>query len=202
MRSLWRLAVVTLFAAGSARATTMLAADVPSLTRSSDAVVRGTVTSVQSRWTGDRMRIVTDVQIEVEESLKGTPPRQVTVVQPGGVVGDIGQRVSGLASFQPGEEVVVFLEKRPGATYRVAGMAQGKFRVERSTDRRAAYAVPESVGDAVLLDPETRQPVEPVTRPVKLEELRRQVLSVARTPPPADPPRRDPSKPLPEKSRP
>ncbi|MCA3013590.1 MAG: hypothetical protein INH41_14500, partial [Myxococcaceae bacterium] len=34
----------------------------------------------------------------------------VLVKQPGGVIGDVGQRVSGVATFAPGEEVVLFLE--------------------------------------------------------------------------------------------
>ncbi|MHB8873799.1 MAG: hypothetical protein ACYC8T_08955, partial [Myxococcaceae bacterium] len=135
-------ALVALFGT-AAGATTLLAMDVPALARGADAIVRGSVVGVTSRWTGDHQRIVTEVQIEVADRLKGTAPQIVTVVQPGGVVGDIGQRVSGLASFAEGEEVVVFLERRAGGTFLVEGMAQGKFRVERSSDGKAAYAVPE-----------------------------------------------------------
>jgi hypothetical protein len=99
----------------------------------------------------------------------------VRITQPGGEVGDIGQRVSGLASFTPNEEVVVFLQRRPGEGYWVEGMAQGKFRVERSTDGTRAYAVPAPLGDAVVVDPATRQQVQAETRVLELEELRRNV---------------------------
>ena len=59
------------------------------------------------------------------------------------------QVVSGLARFSEGEEVVLFLERQGSSRFQVTGLSQGKFRVERSTDGRDAFAVPER-GDAVL----------------------------------------------------
>ncbi|MBI3182062.1 MAG: hypothetical protein HYZ28_07940 [Myxococcales bacterium] len=169
--------------AGPASGTTMLAQDIVSLSRGADAVVQGKVTRVESRWNGDRTRIITEVDIEISEALKGAPGKKITVVQPGGVVGEIGQQVGGVASFREGEEVVVFLEARPGSTFLVSGMAQGKFRVERSSDGKAAFAIPEVEVDALLLDPATRAPVPPRVRPVKLEELKAQVRAALGTPP-------------------
>jgi hypothetical protein len=172
MKTLVRTAaLVALFHCGLAAATTMLAVDVPTLARGSDAVVRGTVTRIESKWTGDHARIVTEIEVEVAQTIKGIPAEKLTVVQPGGAVGDIGQSVSGTASFKHGEEVVLFLERRPGGTFLVSGMAQGKFRVERSSDGRAAYAVPDSAGEALLLDPQTRQPVSQSKRTMTLDEL-------------------------------
>lgn len=168
------IAVASTVLASTAAATTMLAQDIEALSRGADAVVQGTVTKVESRWTADKLRIVTVVELEVSEALKGAPGRTATLIQPGGVVGDVGQKVSGLASFAPGEEVVVFLERRGGGTFHVAGMAQGKFRVERSSDGQATFAIPEHV-DAVLLDPITREPVEPSARAMRLEELKQRV---------------------------
>lgn len=173
------LAVAFAAWAPSALATTLLAQDLESLSRRADAVVQGRVKRLQSRWNGDRTRIFTEVELEVSEALKGAPGKTVTLIQPGGVVGEIGQRVSGLASFEPGEEVVVFLEKRSEASYHVAGMAQGKLRVERSSDGRAAFAVPEPAMEALLLDPHSRQPVQPQLKPIKLEELKAKVRALA-----------------------
>ena len=155
-----------------AGATTLLAMDVPSLAKGADAIVRGSVASSNSHWTGDHLRIVTEVEIEVAEVLKGGVPKRLTVVQPGGVVGDIGQKVSGLASFTVGEEVVLFLERRAGDTFLVSGMAQGKFRVERSSDGKAAYAVPDSTGEALLLDPKTHQPISSPTLAEFMAQIR------------------------------
>ena len=163
-------------------ATTLVAVDISELSQSSDVVVRGTVKRVSSRWTSDHMRIVTDVEIEVAEALKGSPEKSVTVTQPGGVVGDIGQKVSGLASFEGGEEVVVFLERRGQSRFLVSGMAQGKFRIERSSDGRAVFAVPDGANDARLVDPITRESIGPRVRTMKLEELK-ELVRVAKVRP-------------------
>jgi hypothetical protein len=165
-----------LFAFGGtlpARASSVIQAELPELTATADVIARGTVKKIESRWTTDHRRIVTDVEIEVLESLKGSPGTKVVVQQPGGVVGDIGQKVSGLASFEPNEEVVVFLERR-GSKYEIVGLSQGKYRVERSTDKRSAFAVPSAM-ETRLIDRTTNQPVESRVQPVPLEVLRSQV---------------------------
>ena len=178
-RALRWLAVLALLLALPAAATSMLRREVPELSRAADAVVRGTVRRVESRWAGDGKRIVTDVEIQVAEALKGAPGHTVLVTQPGGRVGDIGQKVSGLAAFTPGEEVVVFLDRRGKAAFSVRGMAQGKFRVQRSKDGKAALAVPESPGDARVLDPATGEEVRPARHAVPLESLRSAVRAAA-----------------------
>jgi hypothetical protein len=173
--------LLLLLAALPAAATTLMRMDVAALSQASDVVVRGSVVRKSSRWTGSGTRIITEVDVAVAETLRGTAPEKtVRVVQPGGEVGDVGQRVEGLASFQQGEEVVVFLERHWAAAFRVTGLAQGKYRVERSADGHTALAVPDSVGDAVLLDPATGEPVtqqqaDSARRSLPLEELRRQV---------------------------
>src|SRR5688572_8873843 len=113
MRFKWQAMglVAALFFGSAAHATSMVGMDVPALARKSEAVVRGKVQRVESRWSGDRKRIVTEITVEVAETLKGEPPPVVTVIQPGGQVGDIGQRVDGMARFEKDEEVVLFLDK-------------------------------------------------------------------------------------------
>ncbi len=158
----------------AAFATTLVALDVAGLTRLSDAVVRGKVTAVEARLTRDGARIVTDATIEVAEVWKGAPGKTVVAMQPGGEVGEVGQRVEGTARFTPGEEVVVFLEAR-GTRWIVAGMVQGKFRVERSSDGKAVFARQDDGGEAALLDPVTRQPVVRAAPVLTLDALRAQV---------------------------
>jgi len=165
-----------------AAATTMLRIELSELAQTSDTVVHGTVRRLESRWSGDRTRIVTDVEIQVTETLKGQAGSTVLVVQPGGRVGDIGQVVHGLASFSEGEEVVVFLERRGTSAFRVTGMAQGKYQVRRSADERSALAVPESTGDALLLDPVTRQPTATAQRTLTLEELKAAIKTALQQP--------------------
>lgn len=168
------LAAATIATVGSA--TTLLAMDVAALTKSSDAVVRGYVLEVTPRWTSDRARIVTDATIEVSETWKGAPKKTLVAMQPGGEIGEVGQRVEGVATFTPGEEVVLFLEAR-GDRFTVAGMAQGKFRLERTSDGKATFARPEPAGEAVLLDPATRQPVAKSGVVLTVEQLKAQVVA-------------------------
>ncbi len=168
-------ALALLFTRGQAMATSMLYQDLAALTESSDAVVHGTVTKSESRWTGDHKRIVTDVWIDVAEFFKGSGGRTVIVQQPGGEMDGIGQKVSGLASFSTGEEVVLFLERQGSEKYRVAGMAQGKFRVERSSDGKATYVVPDGAGEAMLIDPQTGTQVQGDSQPMELAKLRAKV---------------------------
>lgn len=188
MKHLTTYALPAALLAAAAWATTLLALDVAGLTRLSDAVVRGTVVRVEARLTGDGARIMTDAELQVSEVLKGAPGPVVIVMQPGGEVGDVGQHVDGAARFTPGEEVVAFLEAR-GDRWLVTGMVQGKFRVERSSDGRAAFARAEPAGDSVLLDPVTHQPVSRPAPVLTLDALRAQVKAAlpAAPQPPATP---------------
>jgi hypothetical protein len=178
LRSLLFIASISL-APIPAGATTLLRMDLPQLSQSADAVVRGTVQKVQSRWSGDRRRIVTDVEVEVAEVLKGGSLRKVIVTQPGGQVGDIGQRVAGLAAFTSGEEVVLFLQKKGPDRFHVSGMAQGKFRIQRTGPGKPPIAIPEPLGDTLLLDPSTGQATESGLRALPLATLKSTVLKAA-----------------------
>jgi hypothetical protein len=170
--------LVALLLAPLALATTLLVQGVPSLTREADVIVRATVVSSQARWTDDGARIMTDTTLRVTERWKGTTEGTIVVMQPGGEVGDVGQLVHGVARFRPGEDVVVFLVSR-GSRYLVSGMLQGKFLVEKSSDGRATFARQEFEGEALFIDPVTRQPVRPVPTVMMLDELRARVLAAA-----------------------
>lgn len=174
LKWLWALALV--FCGLTAGATSLLYRDVPGLTRDADLIVRGKVLRQESRWTGDKRRIVTDVEVEVTETLKGNERPRILIRQPGGVVGDIGQKVSAVATFSRGEEVIVFLERRPDDSFVVSGMAQGKYRIERSSDGRSVFALPDpAAGDARIVDPMTRQEVHAERRTYALDELRSEI---------------------------
>jgi len=153
----------------NALGTTLVAMDVPALTRASDLVVRGTVVRVEPRWTEDQRRIITDSEILVSEVLKGNVTgKTVVAMQPGGVLGDVGQMVHGTAKFSLGDEVVVFLEKRGDRAF-VVGLAQGRFLVDRS---RPTAMVKGGEDDLFLVDAKTHQPVvEAPKQPMSLASL-------------------------------
>lgn len=168
--------------ASVAFATTLLAVDVPRLTRDADLIVMGTVRSSSARFSGDGRRVVTDTEIEVSQALKGTPDgAKVTVMQPGGVVGSVGQRVEGTAGFRVGEEVVVFLNRRGNTRFDVTAMAQGKFRVERSSDGSAVYAVPE-VASVRRVDPLTQNETASLLKSMPLQQLKAAIAAALATP--------------------
>ncbi len=161
-----------LLLAAIAHGTTLLALDVAGLTRGSGSVVRGTVKSTVARWTRDGARIMTDTVLEVRETWKGAPQKTVTVMQQGGVIGEVGQLVHGTIPFRVGDDVVLFLEPR-GERFLLTGMMQGVFRVDGDDARQAIE------GDALFLDPATRQPVQPASLTLSLTSLRAQVLAAS-----------------------
>lgn len=169
--------LVALSLPASAWATQVIGLDVKGLTDGSDAIVVGRVVRADSRWTRDGRLIVTEVEVTVAEALKGSPAKSVVILQPGGVVGDVGQVVSGLARFGVGDEVLVFLERQGRRTFLVTGLAQGKFRIERTSDGTQAFAVPDDVGEAALVDPLTRAPMRSPLRPMALEDLKREIAA-------------------------
>jgi hypothetical protein len=163
-----------------------LSLDVPALTKGSTVIARGTVRSVEARWTKDGGRIMTDAVLEVTEPWKGAPGKQITVMQPGGVVGEVGQIVHGTVRFTVGEDVVVFLEPR-GDHFLLTGMLQGKFKVETSSDGKAVFARQELDGEALLVDAATHQPVQATAVVLPIEKLRAQVLALSGATAPTQP---------------
>ena len=106
-------------------------ADVESLTAISDAVVHASVVRTSSAWGKGGGQIFTAVVLRPIETWKGDPQGEITVVVPGGSIGELSQTVSGVAEFKAGEEVVVFLrEKSVGSgVYSVERLGLGKFAV-------------------------------------------------------------------------
>lgn len=121
------LAVVWLPSRGpsSAQASLVLAMELPDLVEAAEHIVLAEVTNVSSAWSPDRERILTTVELNVAEAWKGpqSQGRRVTLVQPGGVVGEIEMRVHGMPTFTVGERSVLFLTGTPA---RVVGLGQGR----------------------------------------------------------------------------
>jgi hypothetical protein len=170
-----RLLLLTFCLAPVAFATTLLAVDVPALSRNADAIVLGTVLSSKPRL-AEGGRIITDTELQIAEVFKGKAMGRIVVMQPGGIVGDLGQRVEGTAPFHAGEEVVVFLDAR-GERFIVTGMVQGKFKIERSKDGKEVLAVPEAASSARLIDPITHQETSSGLQPIALSALKVQIAS-------------------------
>jgi hypothetical protein len=82
--------------------------------------------------------------------MKGSPPRELVVEQPGGQIGNTRVNVSGTISFRLQADYVFFLEpsKMEPSHYRLVGMAQGAFRILRDA-RTGMESVAPAPGEAV-----------------------------------------------------
>lgn len=102
------------------------------LVRDSEVIVVGTVGSLRSEWNADKTRIQTVVTIRVDETIKGAVDAgALTVVIPGGEVGEVGEWYSHSVRFKDAEEVVVFAKKDRQGVLRVTDGEHGKFLVEK-----------------------------------------------------------------------
>lgn len=165
----------------TARASEVLPLGLDALCDHSAAIVRARVESRESRWTRDRSAIYTDVTLRVLDAMKGgaRPGDTLKVRRLGGSVDGMGMKVFGEASYAPGEEVVVFLERRGGPrggtgdVLWTVGMAQGKLRV--ATVDGQAMALRDLAGLSLLRAPSSQgSSPAPSTEPrsrIPLDEL-------------------------------
>jgi hypothetical protein len=123
------IALSSLWQSG-AHASLVEALDLETLVAEADQVVVARVLALNSHY-DDQGQIVTDVSMQVEDSVKGdiAPGAAVMVRRQGGTVGDIGMRVSGEPSFVVGETVLLFGARASGGVLRPVGMSQGALRV-------------------------------------------------------------------------
>ncbi len=105
--------------------------EITDLVNGADIIVIGTVLEHNSQWNREHTGIATKVEISVEDKVKGTVEQgRITIVVPGGEVGEIGELVSDTPSFTMGERVVVFLKPLSEGRVEVYGGYQGKFTVD------------------------------------------------------------------------
>ncbi len=161
-----------------AHATVLVPLDTKALTERADRVLLGTVVAQEARWTSDHQAIYTDVTLRISRVYKGAlkPGDTLVVRREGGARDGIGMRVFGAANFAVGEEVLLFLETRGGATYTV-GMTQGKLHV--AVDAAGNKTVAANLADVAFLRNQALSP-QPVG-PRRLDEVEREIQSYVRS---------------------
>jgi hypothetical protein len=120
----------------------------------------------ESRW--ENGTIWTLTTFDVVETLKGQLPREITVRLPGGRVGHLTATVDGTPKFNPGIEVVVFLERSRAGDFTVAGWVEGTFRISRDsrtgsetvTQDSSAFAVFDTASHTFRTEGIRRMPIE------------------------------------------
>jgi hypothetical protein len=135
-RFLLFLAALTLATASSASASIARAVSFDEKVASAESVVVGKVVSQRSGPDPSGRWILTWSTFEVESALKGTAPRHLTVMTPGGSHEGIRQETIGSPEFREGAEHVVFVnDSETGPT--VAFLDQGVYDVVRDSRGRA-----------------------------------------------------------------
>lgn len=122
--------LVFLLLAGNALAIT-IKMSVEELTNEATTIIRGTVLDLRSHWNKERTHIVTDVTISAQEYIKGYEGGEIIIQVPGGTVGELGEWVEDVPTFEKGQEVILFLGDNE--YFRAVGWHQGKFTVEKDT---------------------------------------------------------------------
>jgi hypothetical protein len=118
--------VAASLSAGTLRASLLRAMSLGELTVVADRIVVGTVLSIDAAWDVQHRRITSTIEVDIEESWKGPAlaNRRITIVQPGGSVGDMEMTVQGMPSFVAGAKSLLFLQGQ--RRFQVVGMGQGK----------------------------------------------------------------------------
>ncbi|MBX3250014.1 MAG: hypothetical protein KF901_22745 [Myxococcales bacterium] len=179
-RSLTVLALVlgVAFAAAPASATLSRAMDLPELVAESDtiALVRAVA---QAPRRDARGRIVTDITLEVLDSLKGAarPGESLTLVRLGGSLGEVGMHIEGEPSFVEGSRYVVFLRPWDGA-FRPVGMSQGVMPVAEG--ERGVEVQPGGGGLSLVDGPRGRPAPGALLGPMPLEHLLAEIRGLVR----------------------
>jgi hypothetical protein len=163
-------------AAGLSAATTLEPMGLVDLTRWAGTIAHGRVTEVHPQWVQNGRQIDTFVTVEVSTYLKGDFGRYLTFRAPGGQIGADRSLVPGAPSFEPGQELVLFLDGQQRTWPYVVGLSQGALPVQTDAQGHKWVLAPglsagEAVGAAGL----------PVRTRIPLEDLGRQVTSLVKT---------------------
>lgn len=167
--------------ATGAGATVLVPADLADLSRGAQAIARGRVAALDTRWNENRRGVETLVTLEVESYLKGALGRALTFRVPGGRLGRYRSLVVGAPDFAVGERVVVFLGYAgPGIPY-VLGLSQGVYRVTQRDDGAAGGVVTPLVVESLpgAAAPQRLVRGDPARRPLDLETFERRVRTLA-----------------------
>lgn len=134
------------------------------------AIVLGKVVRTKSQWDPSHRWILTYSTFTVEQTLKGSAPAEVTLVTPGGTVGDVMQSTIGITPFREGDENVVFI-KNTAAGPTVLYFDQGAYGVKDDNGEKVVAPV---ATDAVQVDTQRGAIVEP-EHPRTLRDFSRDV---------------------------
>ena len=113
------------------------------------AIIAGRVVKKESKFDPTRRWILTYTTFKIDKTMKGGAGNEITVVTPGGHVGDIYQDTIGVPEFKEGREHVLFV-KNSEAGPTVLYFDQGAYDLVK--DERGQRIVAPVASDAVRVD--------------------------------------------------
>lgn len=144
------LAAFALFFVADANATISRAFTFDEKVEHAAAIIVGKCVRQESRWDDSRRWILTYSTFQVEKLMKGSMAlRELTIVTPGGRVGELYQDTIGVPDFREGDERVLFV-KNTDAGPTVLYFDQGAYLVEK--DARGERVVRPVASEAVYVD--------------------------------------------------
>ncbi|MHC4945043.1 MAG: hypothetical protein ACYTG7_18665 [Planctomycetota bacterium] len=153
----------------------MIPVSTEQLTLDADLVVLGEVIETECFWNRDQSLIFTRTEIYVHEYAKGgqdNAPFMITVEYVGGLVGNVGLRVSDAPVMETGETVVLFLKAVEsqrdlgGTVHQVVAGAQGVYKVDQDhIARKGGFTV--LLPDGTLTGPDEVKHIIDNDLPVK-----------------------------------
>jgi len=115
--------------------TSVVTPDFATLVARADLIFTGAVTAQHSEWrriNGERS-IVTLVSFDVAAVHKGRAGKSITLQFLGGAIGDVTFDVAAMPKFQPGERVVLFVEKNGENISPLIGVYHGRFSLRKDS---------------------------------------------------------------------
>lgn len=125
------LALFGVLISAPAQATVVKWMSLAEKTQISAVVVHGTIERVESEWEVEGAKVRTVATVLVKEAIKGDlkPGERFVLRRGGGKIGDFEQTAPGLSEYEPGEEVILFLE--PYGPFLIeVGIGIGKYDVD------------------------------------------------------------------------
>ncbi len=148
------------------------------LVEASDRIVVAKVTSVKAAWDSSHRKILSTIEVDIEQTWKGEPTGRSIIVQPGGTIGDLEMSVGGMPRFAPGERALLFLHGR--VRPQVVGMSQGKRALELDAQSGRWFLQSPDMTSVVERGTDAKlRHAQPAT-PVDLDDFHAQVESLLR----------------------
>lgn len=119
-------------------ATTLEKLTFDEMTAKSTQIVRGRVTLSSVRQHG--AIYYSHYTVQVSELYKGPAATTIDVVLPGGTIGRSQQTFSGVPTFSPDTELVLFLWTSKSGLTHVIGLSQGIFQVSKNASGQTVYS--------------------------------------------------------------